>query len=175
MEFRQGTLNDLEEIHQIMLEGIQYLKSQGSPQWQDGYGPTKVKIKEDIENHSCYVLVNEDQEITGTIALIQGVDPAYTAISEGNWEGRGPYIALHRVATRQQFRGQGIALQLLTNSLIECTRLGVLDVRIDTHRLNIPMQKVIKKVGFTYRGLVHFPILNGERIAFQKIIEQNSD
>ena len=175
MEFRQAALMDLKEVHQIMTDGIQYLKHQGSPPWQDGNGPTEMKIKQDIENRDCYVLVNDLEEITGTVALIQGIDPTYTDISEGSWKGVGPYIALHRVAISQKFRGQGIAHLLLSHSLSKCLELGIYDVRIDTHRLNIPMQKAIKTSGFTYRGIVHFPIVNGERLAYQKRMEQNSN
>lgn len=174
LEFKQATMQDLTELTQIMADGIHYLKAQGSPQWQDGYGPNKAKIKKDIENQACYILVNNENEIVGTVALILDTDPTYTAISEGAWAGEAPYLAIHRVAINQIFRGKGIARILLLHSFEEARKLGICDIRIDTHRLNLPMQKAIKKAGFIYRGVVHFPILNGERLAYQKIIEQNS-
>jgi RimJ/RimL family protein N-acetyltransferase len=42
------------------------------------------------------------------------------------------------------------------------------NLKIDTHRDNIPMQKVLKRNGFSECGIIY--IENGdERIAFQKI------
>ena len=172
MEFKLATRFDGKEILQLMKEGIAYLKAQGSPQWQDGFGPDEAKVMHDISQKHCYILVNEHQQIVGTAALIPGVDPAYTAISEGQWEGDAPYLSIHRVAVNSQFRGYGYAHLLLERSLLEAQRLGYHDVRIDTHRLNTPMQRAIAKAGFQYRGVVHFPILNGERLAYQKINTQ---
>lgn len=174
LEFKQATMAHLDELTQIMADGIQFLKEQKSTQWQDGNGPDKAKIKQDIENQACYILTNEKDQIIGTVALIRGVDPVYTAISQGKWEGDALYCSLHRVAVTQAFRGQGVSLQLLIHSLIEAQKWEIYDVRIDTHALNLPMQKVIQRAGFICRGVVHFPILNGKRLAYQKIIEQNS-
>ena len=42
------------------------------------------------------------------------------------------------------------------------------NLRIDTHRDNIPMQKVLKRNGFEYCGIIYLE--NGdERLAYQKI------
>jgi hypothetical protein len=43
------------------------------------------------------------------------------------------------------------------------------NVKIDTHRDNIPMQRALEKKGFSYCGIIH--IANGdERIAYQKSV-----
>ncbi|MHC5267846.1 GNAT family N-acetyltransferase [Enterococcus sp. LJL98] len=175
MEFRRATINDLPQIMKIMEEATAYLKLQGSPQWQDGNGPTREKINRDIEEQNSYVLVRSDQIVVGTIALIPGIDPVYTAIKEGSWQGEGPYLSLHRVAINRQFSGQGLGLKLLEQAIQQAEREGISDFRIDTHVLNLPMQKAIRQAGFDYRGVVHFPIIHGERLAYQKRKEQNSN
>lgn len=170
MKFQQATLSDLPRLTKIMSEAIELLKKQGSPQWQNGYGPTAEKLTEDIQNHRTYILKTSDGEIAGTIALIPGVDPTYTAITKGEWQGNAEYLAIHRVAINQQFRGQKIAAQLLNSAIHEAAKFGIRDLRIDTHELNIGMQKVIKESGFHYCGVVQFPIPNGERLAYQKFV-----
>ena len=47
-EFRKTTEDDLTELMALIEEGIAFLKAQGSPQWQNGYGPKETQIKEDI-------------------------------------------------------------------------------------------------------------------------------
>ena len=170
MKFQQATLSDLPRLTKIMTEAIELLKKQGSPQWQNGHGPTAEKLTEDIKKHRTYILKTADDEIAGTIALIPGIDPAYTAITEGKWQGDAKYLAFHKVAINQQFRGQKIAAKLLEAAVHEAINLGIQDLRIDTHELNLGMQKVIKEAGFDYCGVVHFPIPDGKRLAYQKIV-----
>ena len=45
------------------------------------------------------------------------------------------------------------------------------DIRIDTHAVNAIMQHVITKLGFTYQGMIMLPIANGERKAYQLILD----
>ena len=167
MEFRRAELTDLPEVMKIVTDAIHLLGSQGSPQWQAGYGPDEEKIRTDILNHELYVLVEE--EILGIIALVSGVDPVYSAIKNGSWIGNGPYVSLHRVAVAIKASGKGVAKQLLRHSIDECIKIGIIDIRIDTHELNIGMQKAILACGFEFRGEVCFPIPHGERKAYQFI------
>ena len=171
MEFQQATLQDLPQLAKIMSEAIHLLQIQGSPQWQDGYGPTTEKLTADIKNKATYVLRTDTNEIAGTIALITGIDPAYTEISEGDWlKTNSAYLSFHRVAINQKFTGQKIAQQLIEHAIVESRKKGFRDLRIDTHELNHAMQKVINQTGFFYRGIVLFPIPNGTRLAYQRII-----
>ncbi|MBM7709633.1 GNAT family N-acetyltransferase [Enterococcus lemanii] len=170
MKLRQATKEDLPIIMTIIQEGIDALKEQQSPQWQDGFGPNQEKMEKDIETNACYVLVDGQDEVIATASLIQGIDPVYTAIEDGHWLGLNSYIAIHRVAIAKGQRGKKRASLLLDLLISQAKELGYHDIRIDTHRLNLPMQKAILSSGFSYRGLVHFPIPNGERLAYQIIL-----
>ena len=63
MKFQQATLSDLLMLTKIMTEAIELLKKQGSPQWQNGHGPTAEKLTEDIQKHRTYILKTADDEI----------------------------------------------------------------------------------------------------------------
>ncbi|WP_137663870.1 GNAT family N-acetyltransferase [Enterococcus hulanensis] len=165
--FRPSTIADIPAIGIIINEAKQYLKEQGSPQWQDGHEPHEGVIREDIQKKASYVLTLED-EVVGTIALIAENDPVYEAI-EGNWQGEGPYVSLHHVAVSQKHRGIGLGKNLLTLAVKQAQALGYEDIRIDTYPANQPMLSLIEKCGFTYCGMVHFPFEHGERKAFQLI------
>jgi len=169
MIFRQAKLQDITQIMEIISLGIESLKKQGSPQWQDGYGPTQEQVKQDIENGAAYVLVTE--KVIAYAALIAGVDPVYTAITEGTWCTSQDYVSIHRVVVDSRLTGNGLAQQLLNDLIITSQQMGFNDIRIDTHPVNTGMQKVIQKAGFTYRGKVNFPIPYGNRWAYQYFID----
>lgn len=60
IQFRKATLSDLPEMMALFEMGIQSLKKQGSPQWQNGYGPTREKSKKISINKkviSCYMTI----------------------------------------------------------------------------------------------------------------------
>ncbi|WP_251867014.1 GNAT family N-acetyltransferase [Enterococcus malodoratus] len=166
-DFRLSTLADIPAIGLIIAEAKQYLKEQGSPQWQDGHEPHEAVIREDIQKKASYVLTLED-EIVGTVALISGEDPVYEAI-EGQWQGKGLYVSLHHIAVSQKHRGIGLGKNLLSMAIQQAKALGYEDIRIDTYPANQPMLSLIEKCGFTYCGMIHFPFEHGERKAFQLV------
>lgn len=169
---RTAQVADLAEIMTIIKSAIQYLKAQGSPQWQNGQGPTTENMKKMILEQVGYVLVNEEGEIAAVAALVAGVDPVYTAI-DGQWlQATDDYFSIHRVAVSPAFCGQGIANIFLHQLIEEGQRLGKSDIRIDTFPKNQPMIHTILKAGFIKTGMVHFPIPDGQRVAFQFITEK---
>lgn len=169
MIFRKAKMQDVSQIMEIIALGIESLKKQGSPQWQNGYGPTQDQIKKDIKNSVAYVLITD--KVIAYAALLAGVDPVYTAITEGNWYDSQDYVSIHRVVVDSRLTGNGIARKMLVDLITVSQQKGVNDIRIDTHPLNLGMQKAIKNTGFIYRGKVNFPIPHGDRWAYQYLIK----
>lgn len=160
-------MEDVDCILTIIQDGKQYLKDQGLPQWQNGTAPKQESIVRDIEKGEGYVLLYKTQ-ICGYAALVSGVDEYYTRISEGRWDGEyAEYVSIHRVAVSVNIRGQGLAKTFMHSLVAEAQRLGNHDIRIDTYPDNEIMKKVISDSGFIYRGMIEFPIPNGERNAYQ--------
>ena len=169
IEFRKATLSDLPEMMVLFEMGIQSLKKQGSPQWQDGYGPNHEKIAEDIKNQESYVLLYDGQ-MAASSALVKGVDPVYTAITGKGWIGEGPYASIHRVVVSDHFRGKQLSAHLLKALEEEALAIGIHDLRIDTYQANLGMQKIIAGCGYQFCGQIVFPIPHGERLAYQKLL-----
>lgn len=169
---RKAVPQDLGMIEKIIADGKQYLAQQGSPQWQNGFGPTRKKLQQDIEKQESYVLI-VDGMIAATAALVSGVDPVYSGIYDGTWQenSKENYISLHRIAFNQELRGKGLGKLFLQLLITVGATLGYQDLRIDTHEMNNIMQKVITSSGFSYQGEVRFPIPNGERKAYQIILD----
>lgn len=150
---RKAEPSDLPDILAIIEDGRRTLQKSGIPQWQNGDGPNQEILAKDIDQQTCYILMVEDA-LAGVGVLCSEIDPAYEAIFNGSWQphSQTTYTAIHRVALKSSFQGQGLALVLL-RSLVTAARLqGATDIRIDTHPQNFAMQHLIKKAGFVYQG-----------------------
>ncbi|MBR3295136.1 MAG: GNAT family N-acetyltransferase [Clostridia bacterium] len=152
MQFEKATADDLEDICSIIKDAAGYLKLQGVDQWQSDY-PSKEKISEDIRSSHGYVL-RDGGEVVGYSALIRGEDPAYPGI-EGGWiTDSHDYLTVHRVALSSHYRGRGYGNILFSYYKGHALSEGLTSIRIDTHKDNLIMQKLILHNGFRYCGIV---------------------
>lgn len=161
MEIRKATPADFDTVTQIYADARRFMKEQGNPhQWGDHHPPVDL-LREDIEVQKLYLCVEGD-EILGSFFFTVGDDPTYRVIYDGKWLNDDPYGVVHRIAVAKQ--GRGVASFCFDFALSQCK-----NVKIDTHRDNIPMQRALEKKGFSYCGIIH--IANGdERIAYQKSV-----
>ena len=159
MEIRHTTLSDITAIGEIYAMARQFMIDNGNPnQWKVGY-PSEETALQDLECGIGYVCL-DNEEIVGVFAFEIGHEPTYDKI-DGAWLNEEKYAYMHRVAVKKH--GQGI-IDFCFN---ECFKIHP-NLKIDTHRDNVPMQKVLKRNGFTECGIIYHE--NGEeRIAFQKI------
>lgn len=169
MEFRKSEYVDIDNIIEIIEEGKVSLKKAQIPQWTDGY-PNRETIMEDIDKGYSYVLVNNG-EIVGTAALIYGVEETYKKIFEGEWLSELEECAiLHRVAIKESEKGKSLAVRIIEFVQEDAKAKGMESIRIDTHRKNKSMRKMIEKSGFEYCGIIYLED-GSERIAFEKLIK----
>ena len=127
----------------------------------NGY-PSEELISNEIKASHSFVCENEQGELVGTFCYIEGIDPTYLKIYEGEWLNDEPYAVIHRMASNG--KQKGISTECLKWAFAHCD-----NIRIDTHRDNIVMQNLLKKHGFKQCGIIY--ISNGtERIAFHKIV-----
>ena len=160
MFIRKACENDLATIMEIYAIAREYMRNTGNPdQWKTNY-PAKEDILSDIVEGACHVLVDGD-EIVAVFYFKIGDDADYAKIYEGAWKNALPYAVIHRVAVKHQGRG------LVKVCFEECYAMHP-NLKIDTHRDNIPMQRALIKNGFKYCGKIY--IKSGEeRLAYQKI------
>jgi hypothetical protein len=135
------------------------MRDSGNPdQWGDVHPPRGL-IELDIQAGLSYVCVY-DEEIAAVFYFNVEIEPTYGRI-DGQWLSDGPYGVVHRIARSRNSSGAGAFC--LDWCFGQCRNL-----RIDTHRDNAPMRKLLDRLGFEYCGIIW--IENGdERLAFQKI------
>ncbi len=168
MKIRLSTKKDLIEIMKIIDESKKYFKLNGIPQWQNGV-PNEETILNDISNKFSYVLCDDD-DIVGTFALCFEDDPNYTDIQQGRWLNNYEYGVIHRIAIKQKYKGFGYASLMFQFAEEKAKKHQVENLRIDTHRLNNSMQRLIAKNNFIYCGLVYVSEIDGERLAYHKVL-----
>jgi len=160
---------DLASIMKAIKCAQKYLAGLGIDQWQDGY-PNEEIILKDIQNKESYLVINENNECTGTTMFSLRPEPTYNII-EGNWltEGLVKYGVIHRMAVDDQFRSSGFSrfvFDYFENLLIE---KGIISMRIDTHEDNQVMQGLLKKRGYHYCGIIYLES-GSKRLAFEKLL-----
>lgn len=159
MIIRNTLPSDIEDIMEIYASARAFMRKSGNKnQWGTSH-PARELIEEDIKSKNGFV-VEENGEIIASFFFKIGIDPTYVKIYDGKWINDREYGVIHRIAVKYQGRG---IVGLVYN---HCFNL-INNLKIDTHRDNIPMQKSLLKSGFKYCGVIYLE--NGdERIAYQK-------
>lgn len=166
MNFRLAKIEDLDEILSIYASARRFMSEVGNPdQWGKVNPPRQCTI-EDIISNKLYV-ASEDNSILAVFFFDVAEDPTYATIYNGNWLNNKPYGVIHRIAVSDSARGRGIAGACFDYAFAKCGNL-----KIDTHKDNVPMQKALAKQGFVKCGIIY--LAHGdERIAYQKSEEYN--
>ncbi len=157
MEIRKATHPDFNKIMKIYEDAAVFMAENGNPTQWVGY-PSKEMVKNDIDKGQSYVCT-EDEKILAVFVYFEENDPWYAYI-EGKWVNDEPYGVVHRIASARKKKGVGEFC--IKWAFEKCKNL-----RIDTHKDNIPMQNLIKKLNFEYCGIVYMDD-GSPRIAFQK-------
>ena len=161
MFIRKTQEEDLPAISEIYSSAKEFMRTAGNPsQWQGEGAPSIDSARADMNAGVGYVCI-DGEEVVAVFMFAVGEDKTYDKIYNGDWKNKSPYAVIHRIAVK--YHGQGI----VDFCFEECFKMFS-NLKIDTHRDNIPMQKVLTRNGFEKCGTIFLE--NGEeRIAFQKI------
>lgn len=156
---RLAEKEDLPEILEIYANARKFMMANGNHvQWQNNHPRAEI-IENDMSQKQLYVYENEG-EVRGVFALVPGIDPTYIEI-EGAWGSETAYRAIHRVAS------SGKESDVFTKMADFCKQQSG-HLRIDTHELNLPMQRAVERNGFKKCGTIY--IADGTpRIAYEYI------
>ncbi|MBQ8309722.1 MAG: GNAT family N-acetyltransferase [Clostridia bacterium] len=159
MKVVKARYEQLDEILEIYASARRFMRESGNTeQWSGGY-PSREVLEHDVAQEQLYLCV-EDGEILGVFCYFEGIDPTYVQIFDGTWLNDHPYGVMHRVAVAK--RGRGVASFCFAHCFEQCKNM-----KIDTHKDNLPMQRALERNGFVRCGIIHLE--NGDpRIAYQR-------
>jgi RimJ/RimL family protein N-acetyltransferase len=142
MRIRKTKNEDISSVLAIYQAARLFMARNGNPtQWTIG-APDLTSLQADIQKEASFVVV-EGEKILGTFALYHR-DPNYQEIN-GFWLNDEPYVVVHRIASIQK----GVGTRILRSV---CNHYK--NVRIDTHKNNIPMRNLLQKLGFIHCGTI---------------------
>ena len=169
MKIQLSTFEDIPAIIAIINDAKEYLASQKIDQWQNGY-PNAEQVANDIKNNESYVVVNDENEIIATAMFTTNPEPTYKII-DGNWniDENEKYGVVHRMAIKKEFRKFGLATFMFHEFQMQLLEKNIKSLKIDTHEKNLGMQALIKKLGYTYCGII-YTNYHAKRLAFEKVI-----
>ena len=159
MKIRRAILDDYQEICGIYRSARKFMAENGNFSQLNDVPALLEQIRKDILVGNFYVCTDEDDRIIGSFCFFTGSDPTYAKIYDGKWLNESPYGVIHRIASAE--RGKGIASFCISWCV---SQHG--NIKIDTHRDNIPMRNTILKNGFTYCGIIRKED-GTERLAYQ--------
>ena len=167
--YRKAIVKDLDDVMQAADDAREYLKAQGLSQWQDGYPFRDDFIKDINEGYLYVVLDDNDPNLVAGVCAITYKEEDYNHLVEGKWLSDLPYIVMHRVAVKKEYRGKGYGKKLFKLFFERAEIEGYTSLRIDTLAENIVMRNLIESFGFIYCGRV---ILNPNklRVVYEKLI-----
>ncbi len=158
---RRAVCAEMNDILEIYESARRFMRRTGNmAQWTGGY-PSREVVSADISTERLYVC-EEDGQLLGVYYYAEENEPTYGVIYDGAWQNDLPYAVIHRVAVSEAARGRGVAGFIFDACFEMCPNL-----RIDTHRDNLPMQRALEKNGFVRCGIIHLAS-GDERIAYQK-------
>jgi RimJ/RimL family protein N-acetyltransferase len=167
MEFRRSVEADINNIMNIINQAQAYFKENGINQWQNNY-PNVETITNDIANKNSYVLV-KDNNVIATAAVSFDGEKTYDSIYQGEWISNKEYAVIHRIAVDNTCKGLGLSSEIIKSVEQLCLNKGVYSIKVDTHKENLSMQRLLEKNKFQYCGIIYLEDKN-ERIAFEKTL-----
>lgn len=166
-EYASADIAQLDEIVEIYVSAQKFMEQSGNPQWGKGF-PDARAIREGILGGIIYTVLS-DGRIAGVFSVLN-YDENYVEI-DGKWLTGGNYLAVHRVAVAENFRGTGAAKYILEVAAHHIARVrGRSSIRIDTHEKNVPMLNLLQKLNFERCGTVRLIRDGSLRIAFEKML-----
>jgi ribosomal protein S18 acetylase RimI-like enzyme len=143
MKFRQGNINDLEEIKNLAINSWQQFQNELTPENWEKLKTTLAddKTYSELLNKSyCLVCINDNNKIIGMSFLVLHGNP--TEIYESSW----CYIRF--VTVDQNYSGQGIGRMLTEKCIQYAKKKGEKIVALHTSEMMNKARHIYKSLGF---------------------------
>lgn len=160
--------DDLAVVTHLRRQGRALMLSRDLMQWNEA-DVSEEEARRDLEKDEVYLLCYEDIPVATARFVLTG-EPDYASLRGGRWESNEKYLTVHRVARLQNAPVRGLGSLIFDFAARMARQNGMTHLRVDTHRGNAAMQRVIQKNGFSLRGVITLsaPGEDRERLAYEK-------
>lgn len=152
MEYRIGTMSDLDAICDLIRSAIQAMDAAGIHQWDEVY-PAREDFEEDIKKNTLYLAILDGQ-VAALYVISTECDEAYHA---WEWEGSDEKACiLHRFCVDPRVQNRGVGRQMLAHVEDQLRKMGYESVRLDAFTKNPYALKMYERAGYIERGYADF-------------------
>lgn len=142
MEFRQGTIDDLNNICKLITAAINTMEEKGIHQW-DAIYPTKEDFANDIINDTLYT-VTEGAQLIAIYTVNTEYNPEYL---NTKWTYNGEMTCIiHRLCVSPEVQNRGIGKIVLNHIENQLQNIEVESVRLDVFSENPYAIRLYEKV-----------------------------
>ena len=168
---RKATEADMPAILAICDAAKAYMKSRGVDQWQVGY-PYPESFLGDIADGTGWVFVeSESGDIAGYECITNTLQDNYLQLTDGQWLTDSEfYVTIHRTMVAPAYRSTGLSDEMMQLGEDLGWGWGCGSIRVDTHKDNVAMQRLIGRMGYTYCGIIPSFTEHSLRNAYEKIL-----
>ena len=151
-EPRRAEERDIGRLLDIAEQAKAYLRESGVDQWQEGY-PNRAAFEADIAASRGWVFEHEGA-VAGYECVSMEPEASYRGIA-GEWLTEGEnYAVIHRTMAAAEFRHTSLSREMFSLAEDLAAGMGKESVRVDTHRDNAAMNRLLQKLGYTRCGEV---------------------
>lgn len=168
MNIRLAKLEDIPNLENIVSKARAHLKAQNIDQWQKAY-PDKNLLEKKISDNSLLVLEDENK-VLGMMNLSFVEDEDYKFITHGKWLTDFDYAVIHSLAVDLSYSGHNLSSKLFNYAIEKCKENKIRSLRIDTHKDNKAMRRILSKYNFVKCGEITLSRSNEIRDSYEKII-----
>jgi ribosomal protein S18 acetylase RimI-like enzyme len=147
MHIRLATQDDVPALMALLRKVVPLMRAAGNLQWDETY-PNEMVFGKDIEKQQLW-LAEIEGTIVGVTALTTDQEPEYAQVG---WNLDETAVVVHRLAVDPDFRGAGIATNLMQQAEKVAKEHGIEVLRIDTNTKNEATQKLFPKLGYKLAG-----------------------
>lgn len=148
LKYRKATLDDLEEIWNIVGNSIDVMEGNNIFQWDNLY-PLKEDFQKDIVKNQLYLGLANDQ-IAVLYVLNQECDKEY---ENGDWKFKEEeFYIVHRLCVNPDFQNRGIARHTLLHIEKQLKSKGIYVIRLDVFQNNPYAIRLYDSLGYSKAG-----------------------
>lgn len=152
INYRLGTLEDLNEINNLVHQAIKVMENNGIKQWDMIY-PTQEDFINDIKAEQLYVGLSYEKLVV-IYVLNQEYDEEY---KKGQWKDeKKTFYVIHRLCVNPLFQNEGIAKITMEHIEKEANKKGGKAVRLDVFTENPYALKLYSNCGYSKVGTVEW-------------------
>ncbi|WP_163518025.1 GNAT family N-acetyltransferase [Gelidibacter japonicus] len=152
---RNANSSDIESILLLTKACARSMTKKGIYQWNEHY-PNVAAFEKDLARKELYVLIDDDDNIIGTIVISSFMDEEYHAVKWLTPNDKNLYI--HRLAVHPDHQGRGFA-QILMDFAENLGRSnGYNSIRLDTFSQNHRNQTFYELRNYKRLGSIYFPM-----------------